>query len=143
MKKKGSVFFYFLIFVIITVGVLFINAIVNSTDKLNVFASLGYTEILFVIPVFLLILLFAVWGLIGSSVKNQRVKKKYTAVASGAPQGETEKKGKADKKEKRPRESRFYLLTETDRRDKKRRVRQGGKFRRDMREIPRFLCEQT
>ena len=116
MKKKGSVFFYFLIFVIITVGVLFINAIVNSTDKLNVFASLGYTEILFVIPVFLLILLFAVWGLIGSSVKNQRVKKKYTAVASGAPQGETEKKGKADKKEKRPRESRFYLLTETDRR---------------------------
>ena len=116
MKKKSSIFFYFLIFVIIVVGVLFINAIVNSTDRLNVFASLGYSEILFVIPIFLLILLFSIWGLIGSSVKNQKVKRKYFAELKGLPQVESEKKSKSEKKEKRPRESRFYLLTETDRR---------------------------
>ena len=121
MGKKKSFFIYLLIFVIIVSGVLLINAIVTSTDALNVFASLGYTEILFIIPVFLFILLITIWGLIGSTAKNHKIKKTYIATTDRAIPISSEKVEEKDekaetKKSNKPRDSRFYMLTETDKR---------------------------
>ena len=114
-NKRGGFKYYIVLFLIVLSGVLLLSTLSSKDLSDSWFDFLGSSEIIYLVPVFLILLIVAVFVLIGS-VAKQRAKDKKKAEQQRILNASLAVTNKAnqDKKEKSAKTSRFYMLTQTD-----------------------------
>ena len=116
MKKGNHGFkkYYAMLFVIIIAGVLLISTLSSPMLLVQWYQFLGASEIIYVIPLLLMMLIAAVFTMIRTILK----KNKYVKLPS-TPTETTTNAASEKEEDKEDQSSRFYMLTDTDRRAEK------------------------
>ena len=117
-KKSNSTKYYVLLLLILISSALLLSTLSSPELKEYWFDFLGSSEIIYVVPVLLILLISCVFVMIRIVLKNREKEKKRRknkaklnpTVSTSADGVSTEEKAKEETKE-----SRFYMLTETDR----------------------------
>ena len=110
-KKDGSAKYYVLLLLIILPGALLLSTLSSKELSDSWFDFLGSSEIIYVVPVFLILLIVSVFFLISSIIRQRSKEKKRR---QNLPPITTTFLGGEKKEEKEKKQSRFYMLTQTD-----------------------------
>ena len=109
-RKTGLKKYYVLLAVIIIAGVLLISTLSSLALALDWYSILGYSEIIYVVPLLLIMLIISVFVMTRSVLKRGKIQVPE-ALITPTPEVKEEKKEK-EKEET----SRFFMLSETDKR---------------------------
>ena len=109
-RKSGLTKYYVLLAVIIIAGVLLISTLSSLALALDWYSILGYSEIIYVVPLLLIMLIISVFVMTKSVLKRGKIQVPEWLI-NPTPVVKEEKKEK-EKEEN----SRFFMLSETDKR---------------------------
>ena len=109
-RKTGLKKYYVLLAVIIIAGVLLISTLSSLALALDWYSILGYSEIIYVVPLLLIMLIISVFVMTRSVLKRGKIQVPEALIT---PTPEVKEENKEKEKEEN---SRFFMLSETDKR---------------------------